>query len=133
MMAQTMLLACTPEGGNRVGPEKIMFLRPRGKKEDTMNAEGSSCRACSTMCSLFLGGLIGAAVALLVAPRAGKETRQQIKGAAEEMKGKAEDYYEQVKETVTSALEHGKGLVAEKKERVAKAVQEGIEAYKKKE
>jgi hypothetical protein len=29
-------------------------------------------------------------------------------------------------------LEHGKGLVAEKKELVTKAVQEGIEAYKKK-
>jgi hypothetical protein len=30
-------------------------------------------------------------------------------------------------------LEHGKGLVAEKKELITKAVQEGIEAYKKKE
>ena len=81
----------------------------------------------------FLGGLIGAAVALFVAPRAGQETRQQIKGAVEDVKGKAEDYYKQVKETVTSALEHGKGLVAEKKELITKAVQEGIEAYKKKE
>jgi gas vesicle protein len=85
------------------------------------------------MSSFFLGGVIGAAVALLVAPRAGEETRQQVKGAAEDVKGKAEDYYEQVKETVTSALEHGKGLVAEKKKLITKAVQKGIEAYKKKE
>ena len=98
-----------------------------------MKSEGSSCRVCSVMSSFFLGGVIGAALALLVAPRAGKETRQQIKGAAEDVKGKAEDYYEQVKETVTSALEHGKGLVAEKKKLITKAVQEGIEAYKKKE
>lgn len=98
-----------------------------------MKSEGSSCRVCSAMSSFFLGGVIGAAVALLVAPRAGKETRQQIKGAAEGVKGKAEDYYKQVEETVTSALEHGKDLVAEKKELVTKAVQEGIEAYKKKE
>ena len=54
-----------------------------------MKSEGSSCRVCSAMSSFFLGGVIGAAVALLVAPRAGKETRQQIKGAAEGVKGKA--------------------------------------------
>jgi gas vesicle protein len=98
-----------------------------------MKSEGPSCKACSTIPSFFLGGLIGAGVALLLAPRAGKETRQQIKGTAEDVKGKAEDYYEQVRETVTSALEHGKGFVAEKKDHIAKAVQEGIEAYKKKE
>ncbi len=87
-----------------------------------MRAEGSSCKVCSTVSSFFLGGIVGAAVALLVAPKAGKETRQQIKDTAEDVKGKAEDYYKQVKETVTSALEHGKGLVAEKKELIAKAV-----------
>ncbi|MGD0488307.1 MAG: YtxH domain-containing protein [Syntrophorhabdales bacterium] len=98
-----------------------------------MKSEGSGCRACSVMSSFFLGGFIGAAIALLVAPRAGKETRQQIKGTAEDVKVKAEDYYKQIKETVTSALEHGKDLVTEKKQLIAKAVQKGIEAYEKKE
>jgi len=98
-----------------------------------MKREGSGCRVCSAVSLSFLGGLIGATVALLVAPRTGKETRQQIKGAAEDVKVKAEDYYKQVKDTVASALEHGKGLVAEKKELIAKAVQEGIETYKRKE
>jgi gas vesicle protein len=98
-----------------------------------MKSEGSSCRACSAISLFFVGGLIGAAAALLVAPRAGKETRQQIRGAAEDVKVKTEDYYKQVKETVTSVLEHGKGLVTEKKQLIAKAVQEGIEAFKKKE
>lgn len=97
-----------------------------------MKSEGSRCRACSVMSSFFLGGFVGAAVALLVAPRAGKETRQQIKGSAENVKVKAEDYYKQVKETVTSALEHGKDLVAEKKQLITKAVQKGIEAYENK-
>jgi gas vesicle protein len=98
-----------------------------------MKSEGSGCRVCSSMSSFFLGGFIGAAVALLVAPRAGTETRQQIKGAAEEVKGKAEDYYKQAKETVTSTLEHGKGLVTEKKDLITKAVHEGVDAYKKNE
>jgi gas vesicle protein len=98
-----------------------------------MNSEGSSCTTCSAVASFFLGGLVGAVVALLVAPRAGKEMRQQIKEKAEDVKGKAEDYYNQAKETVTSALEHGKGLVNEQKDLITKAVQEGVEAYKKKE
>jgi len=98
-----------------------------------MKSEGSRCRACSVISAFFLGGFVGAAVALLVAPKAGKETRQQIKGTAESVKAKGEDYYKQVKETVTSVLEHGKDLVAEKKQRIAKAVREGIEAYEKKE
>ncbi len=98
-----------------------------------MKSEGASCRVCSVMSSFFLGGVIGAAVALLVAPLSGRETRQQIKGAAEDVKGKAEDYYKQVREAVASALEHGKGLVAEKKELITKAVQEGVETYKKEE
>jgi gas vesicle protein len=101
--------------------------------EDTMKTE-ESCSGygtCSIVCSFFLGGLLGAAVILLVAPHAGKGTRQQIKSTANEFKGKAEDQYAHVKESVTSALEHGKGLVTEKKERIAKAVQEGIAEYKK--
>ncbi len=97
-----------------------------------MKNEGPVWGACVTMCSFLCGGLLGAAVALLVAPRAGKETRRQIKGTVDEAKGKAEDYYNQIKETVTSALEHGKGVIAEERERIAKAVQEGIEAYKQK-
>ena len=97
-----------------------------------MKSEGSGCRGCVAVSSFFLGGLIGAGVALLAAPRAGKETRQQIKGAADDVKEKAEDYYKQVKETVTSTLEQGKGLITEKKELIAKAVQDGVETYKKK-
>jgi gas vesicle protein len=79
--------------------------------------------------SFFLGGLIGGGIALLLAPTSGKEARQQIVGLAEGVKGKAADYYEQIKETVTSALGEGKGLIDEKKRLISKAVQAGIEAY----
>ena len=87
---------------------------------------------CSIVSSFFLGGLIGAGVALLVAPMAGKETREQIKGFAGNVKEKADDYYEQITEAVTSTLESGMGLVDEKKRLITNAVQAGIEAYEKK-
>jgi gas vesicle protein len=93
---------------------------------------GESCGGiCSVLSSFLLGGLVGGGIALLVAPSSGKETRQQIVGLAEGVKEKAGDYYEQIKETVTSALEEGKGLIDEKKRLISKAVQAGIEAYEK--
>ncbi len=64
----------------------------------------------SVVSSFFLGGLIGAGVALLVAPMSGRDTREQIRGLAGNVREKADDYYEQIKETVISTLENGMGL-----------------------
>jgi len=96
-----------------------------------MKNSESCMGVCSVMSSFLLGGIIGGGIALLLAPTSGKETRRQIVGLAEGMKGKAEDYYEQIKDAVTSALEEGKGLIEEKKRLITKAVQAGIEAYEK--
>jgi len=96
-----------------------------------MNNEGSCGNVCSVASSFLLGGLIGAAIGLLVAPKSGKEVRQQIRDMAGDVKGKAEDYYDQIREAVTSALVEGKGLIDEKKRLITKAVQAGIEAYEK--
>lgn len=86
---------------------------------------------CSIVSSFVLGGIVGGGIALLFAPITGRETRRQIVGLAEGVKEKAEDYYEQIKDAVTSVLEDGKGLVEEKKRLISKAVQAGIEAYEK--
>jgi gas vesicle protein len=86
----------------------------------------------SVVSSFFLGGLIGAGIALLIAPSTGKETREQIRGLAGNVKEKADDYFDQIKEAVTSTLEDGKGLVEEKKRLITSAVQAGIDAYEKK-
>jgi gas vesicle protein len=93
---------------------------------------GESCSGLgSAIASFFIGGLIGGGIALLFAPTSGKQAREQIAGLAEGAKGKAEDYYEQIKESVTTILGEGKGLVDEKKRLITKAVQAGIEAYEK--
>jgi gas vesicle protein len=96
-----------------------------------MEREGSSGIG-SVVSSFFLGGLIGAGVALLLAPMTGREAREQIKGVAGNVKERADDYYDQIKEAVTSTLEQGKGLIEEKKKLITNAVQAGIDAYEKK-
>ena len=84
------------------------------------------------MISFLAGGLVGASVGMLLAPKSGKETREQIRGMAEEVKETTGDYYERVKKTVVSALENGQELIEEKKDLITSAVQAGIETYEKK-
>jgi gas vesicle protein len=90
--------------------------------------------------SFFLGGLVGAGVALLLAPKSGPETRQKIKEIADDVKGKAEGYYETAKgkaegyyetarERASGTLEKGKEFVEKKKGLVTSAVEAGVEAY----
>ncbi len=81
--------------------------------------------------SFFLGGLIGAGVALLLAPKPGRETREKIKEFAGEAREKAEEVIDQVKGKVTTAVEKGKELYEEKKSIVATAIEAGKEAYSK--
>jgi len=54
--------------------------------------------------ALFLGGaMIGATVALLLAPKTGEEMRQEIKDLAEEAKKNVHDYCEQMKQDLADA------------------------------
>jgi gas vesicle protein len=87
-----------------------------------MEHEGRNFGASLVVASFFLGGFIGVAVAMLTAPKAGKETRQQIKGLADDVKEKAGALYGQVKGKVASAVEDGKAFVDEKKHLIVNAV-----------
>ena len=94
------------------------------------NEEGSHS-ASSIILAFFIGGLVGAGVAILLAPQAGKETRQKIKELTEEAKEKATEYAEQVKSKVTSTVGKGKEILEEKKSLITTAVEAGKEAYAK--
>ncbi|MBI3013963.1 MAG: YtxH domain-containing protein [Candidatus Tectomicrobia bacterium] len=63
--------------------------------------------------AFLIGGLLGASVAMLLAPTSGKESRVKIKGLADE------------------ALEKGKHFVESRKEILEKAVTAGREAMEK--
>ncbi len=56
----------------------------------------------TVLAAFLIGGLVGAAVALLTAPRSGKETREEIGKWAE---GATEKAREKVKELYSSARE----------------------------
>jgi gas vesicle protein len=53
---------------------------------------------------LVIGGLVGATLALLLAPQSGEETRAQIRDKSIEVKGRAEEGYMQARQAVEGQL-----------------------------
>jgi len=96
-----------------------------------MGNEERSHSASSIILAFFIGGLVGAGVAMLLAPQPGKETIQKIKELAEDAKEKAAKYAEQVKSKATSTVGKGKEIVEEKKSLLTTAFEAGKEAYEK--
>jgi gas vesicle protein len=96
-----------------------------------MGNEGRGQSAASLILAFFMGGVVGAGVALLLAPLSGTETRQKIKGLAEDAQEKAAKFAEQVKGQVTSTVEKGKEVFEEKKSLLTTAFEAGKEAYEK--
>ncbi len=92
-----------------------------------MKDEGYS--SGSMLLSFLLGGLVGAGLALLLAPQSGEETRKKIKDLADDVKDKTTDYVEKTKEKLTSYVDDGKGLYEQKKSIVKSAIEAGKEAY----
>lgn len=75
--------------------------------------------ACGVV-GLVIGGLIGAAVALLYAPQSGRETRKDIKRAARRMKNSASDLIEDTIDDVND-------FVNDLKKKAAEIVEEGAD------
>jgi len=94
-----------------------------------MRDEGYS--SGSVLLSFLLGGVVGAGIALLLAPQSGSETRQKIKEMADDVKDKTTDYIRKTKDKVASAVDESKGYYEEKKSLVKAAVDAGKDAYEK--
>ena len=78
----------------------------------------------------FLAGLgIGAVIALLFAPRSGKETREYIVQKAEEGRDFVVTKTEEIRKQAEEAVEKGKELVSKQKELLSAALEAGKQAY----
>jgi gas vesicle protein len=75
--------------------------------------------------------MVGAGLALLLAPQSGQETRRKIRELADDVKERASDYVSHAKERVTSTVEKGRHVFDEKKSAIAAAIEAGKEAYEK--
>ena len=82
--------------------------------------------------AFLAGGVVGAAVGLLLAPSSGAETRRKIKATSLDTRDKALEKVDAVKSEATHLVERGKEKVAEVKTQVQSAVKAGKEAYSQK-
>lgn len=81
--------------------------------------------------AFILGGITGAAVALLLAPQSGAETRRKIREIAEEVKDKTTELYDEARHKGTEIIDRGKHIVEEKKEAIERVFEAGKEALAK--
>jgi gas vesicle protein len=95
----------------------------KGEIQEEICGRGGAC----ALLSFFVGGAIGAGIALLIASKHGEAMRGKIRELGEEAKQKAEGYIEKVKAGATSAVEHGKDILEQEKSIINKAVEAGKE------
>jgi len=89
-------------------------------------------RGGSVFGAFLFGGLIGAVLGLLFAPRSGQETREMLAEKGQEYVGEGKEIYEEGRERLIDAYSTAKGTVAEKAEEYKGRVGEVAEVVKEK-
>ena len=79
---------------------------------------------------LILGALGGLLLGILYAPKSGRETREDIRKSTADLYDKTKEQYHQAVLGMEELVGEGRKAYAEKKERLKKAVEAGVEAYK---
>jgi gas vesicle protein len=86
----------------------------------------------SMLSGFLIGGMIGAAVALLAAPQSGVETRAMIGDRANELRGRAVDVASDTRDRATkviaSARNQATDVISKTKDRATDVAQRGINA-----
>jgi gas vesicle protein len=84
-----------------------------------MSENNESTRVGGYIAACAIGAVIGTGVALLYAPRSGRETRKLLAKKGRDLKGKAAD-----------AIADAKGLIEDKKSEIVAAVEAGKDAMR---
>jgi gas vesicle protein len=78
----------------------------------------------SILVPLLVGGIVGTAIGILLAPKSGREVRKQIKDLAVDSKEKlgeaidrSREFYDEAKVVVSNAVDAGKHAYAEERKK----------------
>jgi len=96
-----------------------------------MEKDVTGCCAGSVLRSFLIGGLVGAGIALLVAPKSGRETREKLRELVKDAKEETGQYLEKVKGSAATVVKKGEEFLEEQKSMLTTAVEAGKEAYEK--
>ena len=81
--------------------------------------------------SFLAGAAVGAGLALLYAPKTGRELREKIGELTDDAVGKIKTYANEAQEKIKSTIEDGKEVIREKKSILSTAIEAGKEAMEK--
>ena len=96
-----------------------------------MASEERGASVGGILLSFLAGAAIGSGLALLFAPKSGKELREQIKDLTDDAVDKIKEYSQDAQERIRSTYEEGRELVREKKSLISSAIEAGKEAMEK--
>jgi len=85
----------------------------------------------STLLAFVVGGLAGAAIALLWAPAAGTETRKKLRDGIDEAGDWTKDKFEDAKDSLDSGAEKIRDIMEDRKEDIRAAFDVGKDAFQK--
>mgnify|MGYP001583007069 CR=1 FL=1 len=83
----------------------------------------------TALLAFLLGGIAGAAIALLYAPSSGEETRKKLKDGLDDAGDWAKDRYAETKNRIEGGADKVRQIVSEKKEDLAAAFETGKETF----
>lgn len=72
----------------------------------------------------ILGGVAGALLALMLAPRSGKETRDNIRQSAEELQTEAKGKLKDIKSSLASTFDHAGSKAKKAKDKAVESIEE---------
>ena len=88
-------------------------------------ANDRGCSLGSVGLAFMGGGLLGAAMALLLAPQSGRESREQLRGYARRGEEKIHEFADTATQVVEQAVDRGREFVRENKSVLTEAVEVG--------
>jgi gas vesicle protein len=96
-----------------------------------MSDEDRGSSLASVVVSFLAGAAIGSGLALLFAPKTGREVREQIKDLTDDAVDRIKEYAKDAQERIKSTYECGREAVMEKKTIISSAIEAGKEAIEK--
>ena len=87
--------------------------------------------AGTVLVSFVAGAAVGAGLALLYAPKSGREMRETIADLTEDAVDKIKEYAKDAQDKIKTVIEEGRETVVEKKSILASAIEAGKEAMQK--
>lgn len=90
--------------------------------------ESTCCKSSGLTCFLS-GALVGAGIALLYAPKTGRELREKVSGMTGDTIGKMKDFSAEAQEKMRSTFNKGKQMAEEKGAALSSAAEEAKQAF----